>query len=243
MKRLLFSAFTALLLVACGKEQANMTVSGTIKGLKKGTLYFQMAQDTTLVTLDSLVVDGNPDFNFSTYVESPQIFYLYLDKNDGNELNDQLEFFGEPGNIQIETSYDFFASEAKVSGSKSHEALDAYNKISRKFKEKNLMLIKQKLEAAQAGNMEGVDSIQKAIDKNIQRSYLYTLNYVFTNKDSYVAPYLVLAEASGLGIKYLDSIQSVLSPEVANSVYGKALTDFIVEVKKIEATPAAAEGE
>lgn len=36
-----------------------MTVSGNVKGLKKGTLYLQKVNDTVLITVDSLQIKGD----------------------------------------------------------------------------------------------------------------------------------------------------------------------------------------
>lgn len=234
MPRIFASLLCGLLLISCSNNEDNMIVQGTVEGLKKGTLYFQKVEDTTLVTLDSLEISGDPNFKFSTHIESPELFYLYLDKADGNEMNDQLEFFGEPGEITIKTSHDFFAPEAVVEGSESHKKLMEYRRMMGQFTEKNLNLIKESLEAGKDGNLEMVDSLNTAIEKNGKRGYLYTVNFVFNNTDSYVTPYIVLSELNGLNKKYLDSINGSITPEVAGSKYGKALATFVEEVKKEE---------
>ena len=73
----LFSVF----LFSCGDDPAKtMDVSGNIKGLKKGMLYLQHIPDSVLVTKDSLKIDGDGNFSLSTPIESPEIFYLYLNR-------------------------------------------------------------------------------------------------------------------------------------------------------------------
>lgn len=239
MPRIFASLLCGLLLISCSQKDDNMTVKGTVDGLKKGTLYFQKFEDTTLVTLDSLVINGDPSFAFSTHVESPEVFYLYLEKADGNDFNDQFEFFGEPGEITINSSHDYFASEAVVEGSASHAKLKEYRKMMGQFSDKNLELIKASLEAGQKGKQELVDSLNMAIDRVGQRGYLYTLNFVFNNTDSYVAPYIALTELNALNTKYLDSINKIISPEVAASKYGKRLAEYVEEIKKDEAKTSA----
>ena len=80
--------FCLLTLIGCestSKPSGNtMLLSGTIEGLRKGTLYLQKIQDSIMVNVDSLVVDGSPDFKFKTEIESPEIYYLYLNKEDGD---------------------------------------------------------------------------------------------------------------------------------------------------------------
>ena len=77
-----------------------------------------------------------------------------------------------------------------------------------------------------------MDSIQILSDKNIQRGYAFALSFALNNKDSYIAPYIALTEVSDANIIYLDSISNTLSPEVADSKYGKALKNFL-ELKKM----------
>ena len=36
-------------------------------------------------------------------IDNPEIFYLYLKKEDGDSLNDRILFFGEKGDIKINT--------------------------------------------------------------------------------------------------------------------------------------------
>lgn len=116
----------------------NMLLKGTVEGLRKGTLYLQKVQDSLLVSIDSMVVDGSPEFQFVTDVESPEIYYLYLNKEGGDSLNDRILFFGEKGEITINTLLKTFESSAKVIGSENQELLQEYRKLVRQFDEKNL---------------------------------------------------------------------------------------------------------
>ncbi|TRZ41778.1 DUF4369 domain-containing protein [Robertkochia solimangrovi] len=241
MRRRFIAMLTALTLFSCAKESKNMVVNGKIEGLKKGTLYFQRVKDTTLITIDSLQINGNPEFTFSTDIEGPEIFYLYLDKNDGNQLNDRLDFFGEEGTITIKTSRDYFAPEAIVEGSATNNKLYEYRKMRSKFSNKNLELIKSKFEAEKNGDAEIADSLITELNRNQQRSFLYTVNYIFNNSDSYVTPYLVLTEAPNLTVKYLDSINNMLSEPVAKSKYGTALKKYIEKIKEGENSKDTAE--
>ena len=61
-------------------------------------------------------------------LESPEIFYLYLNKEDHNDVNDRITFFGEPGNIKINTTWNTFDANAKISGSETQKKLEDYRK-------------------------------------------------------------------------------------------------------------------
>ncbi len=76
-----------------------------------------------------------------------------------------------------------------------------------------------------------IDSIQQLSDKNIRRSYAYALNFALSNKDSYIAPYIALNDVADANIIYLDSINNSLTPEVADSKYGRSLQKYLEDIK------------
>ena len=212
-----------------------MYVSGRVDGLRKGTLFLQKVLDSTLVNIDSIVINGNPEFNFKTKIESPEIYYLYLNKDDGDTLNDRVMFFAEKGEIIINTLLKTFESSAKVSGSENQELLQEYRKIARQFNAKNLDYIKAYINNAKSANdSRSSDSIQKEMDNLLKRRYLYALNFAITHGDNVIAPYIALTEVSDANIKYLDTVASKLTEEVKSSKYGKLLIDLIANRKDLE---------
>ncbi|NNK75216.1 MAG: DUF4369 domain-containing protein [Maribacter sp.] len=232
MKNIFFLSFIAILFISCSEDTTNtMFVSGNVKGLKKGTLYLQHVPDSTLVSIDSLEIAGNGDFSFKTELESPEIFYLYLNKKDNNEINDRITFFGEPGNITINTSWNTFDTNAKIEGSATQKKLEEYRKTMTRFNKRSIELMQSVTNSESPMDSLQVDSIQKLSDKNIQRGYVFAISFALNNKDSYIAPYIALTEVSDANVKYLDSINNALTPSVANSKYGKALDNFL-ELKK-----------
>ena len=133
--------------IGCQTENKNsstsqMIVKGKIEGLRKGTLYLQKIEDSLLVSVDSTLVNGTPEFQLITPIETAEVFYLYLDKEDGDSLNDRILFFGEKGTIEINTLLKTFESSAKIVGSKNQELLQEYIATSRKFNDQNLELLK-----------------------------------------------------------------------------------------------------
>lgn len=215
-------------MASCEKETKNtMLVSGNIKGLKKGTLFLQQFKDSSLVVLDSLKIEGDGNFSFSQEVENPDIFYLYLEKEDQNDVNDRILFFGEPGQITINTSWNTFDLNPEIMGSKSHETLSEFNEMLSKFNLKDLTLMQEATQPKYQENTEALDSLQRLADQNLLNRYRYVLNFGLNNGDSYATPYIMIMEAQEANPKYLDSVYRKLSPEVAASKYGKALQDFL----------------
>ena len=235
MKKCLWSLLIVGLIIGCNSEpDANeMTVSGQVKGLKKGTLFLQYVQDSLLVTVDSLQVRGDGQFSFTTSLDSPQIYYLYLDKEDNNEINDRITFFAEPGSISINTSWNAFDTDAEIEGSETQKKLEEYLAVMSRFNAINLELLQAASNPEVEIGQEMLDSLQTVSDRNVQRSVLYALNYALNNKNSYIAPYIAVKEVPNAGSVILDSIYNSLSPEVATSKYGKELGDLL-ELRKKE---------
>jgi len=234
MKHFYTVLFSVLILASCKQSptENTMTLSGQIKGLKKGVLYLQHVPDSTLVVIDSVLINGNGNFSFKTELESPEVFYLYLVKKDNNDINDRITFFGEPGNISINTQWNSFDLDPDIKGSISHEKFIEYRSMMSKFNIQDISLLEQAFKANSSNNQQLFDSIQILSERNTLRSYLFALNFAMINSDSYVAPYVAITDVSNANVKFLDSIYKKLSPEVAISKYGKSLKKLIISSKK-----------
>ncbi len=233
MRKIILFTILSSLLISCGTDpEKTMTVTGKVKGLKKGTLFLQKVADSTLVTIDSLEVKGDGSFAFNAQLESPEIFYLYLNKEDHNDINDRIRFFGEPGTITITTSWNTFDTNAKIEGSISHSKFEEFQKVMSRFNTRDLEIANSAISAANKLDSLQIDSILLLADKNLKRGYSYAINFALNNKDSYVAPYIALLEIPDANIKYLDSIYNSISPEVADSKYGRDLKKYLDDLKQ-----------
>ncbi|MCL6267954.1 DUF4369 domain-containing protein [Flagellimonas myxillae] len=232
MKRVLSILVFVVLLASCGgKSENTMTVSGNVKGLKKGVLFLQHFQDSALVVIDSIEIQGNGSFAFSHEVMEPEIFYLYLDKQDNNTINDRITFFGEAGEITINTQWNTFDLNPEILGSKSHDKMEEFNEMMSNFSIREIELLQLgTLEEYQEDSLK-LDSVQRLIDRNIISSYRYALNFGLMHGDSYATPYLMSTVADVVNPKYLDSVYGLLEPEVASSKYGKALKEQLESSK------------
>src|SRR5690606_21222727 len=150
---------------------------------KKGTLYLQTIEDTSLVTIDSVVVNGNDTFEFKTYIEDAQVMYLYLEKKDNSIYDDRIMFFAEPGEMSINTTLKNFESDAIVEGSENQKKYAEYQKMMQQFNTRNLDLIQKNLVAQQEQNMENIDSTNREFESLLKRRYLYTVNFAINNKN------------------------------------------------------------
>ena len=223
MKQLLFVFSVALLIYSCTGKKKNMIVQGEVKNLKKGTLYLEKVKDTTLISVDSVVVKGDGNFRMADAIDTPEMYYLSLDHSNEN----RIPFFGEQGTITIRTSLDKFGYGAKVEGLTNQRLLDEYNEMKSKFSDKNLNLVKAGFEAQRAGDSILADSINSAILNLMKSRYRYTANFAVTHPDNEVSPYLALSEMFDANITWLDSINNSLSPKVKASKYGQELQKYL----------------
>ncbi|TRX23089.1 DUF4369 domain-containing protein [Flavobacterium franklandianum] len=234
MKKSIVLFFTLVLLASCSKEvsKTNLHLTGNIKGLKNGTLYIQRVVDTSLVAIDTISIDGDSKFETNIDMKSAEMLYLFLDRGVTNSMDNNILFFAEPGIMNIETNLDSYISSAKISGSKNQEKYEEYQKINSRFRDENLDMIEQKFLAMKKGNTKGLDSLNTKQDNNTKRKYLFATNFAINNKDYEVSPYIALSDIYDINIKYLDTIQKSMSPKVAQSLYGKKLTEYVVKIKK-----------
>ncbi|MBP2832239.1 DUF4369 domain-containing protein [Aquimarina sp. U1-2] len=226
-----------LLTTSCSPPvtEGNVIISGTIDGLKKGTLYLQRVQDTVLINVDSVQIDGNSEFVMRSNVTEPEIHYLYLDKKDGTQYNDRIDFFAEPGEISIATTLTDFEKDIKITGGENEVKYQEYKKMLKRFNERNLRLIKEDFEATKQKDEEKLIENDQAYKNLTRQKYLYTINFAIFNRKLEVAPYVTLNEVFDANIKLLDTVAKSLSPKVRKSLYGKQLISYIKDRKTKEA--------
>ncbi|WP_223552033.1 DUF4369 domain-containing protein [Aestuariivivens sp. NBU2969] len=224
--------FIALLAFSCSKDQPDLIVRTSIKGLKKGTVYLKKVKDTSLITIDSAVINGNSMFELKSDLESPEVFYLYLDKNGGK--NDRITFFADKGVTEINTTLKNFVFDANIKGSEQQKVLEDYQLLMSRINHRNLDLIKESFDAQKNGDSLAFVDYEKKQNNIIKSKYLQTVNFAINNSDSEVAPYLALTEIYNAKINFLDTINKSLTPKVKASKYGKELDAFIKEIKAKE---------
>ncbi|WP_400077718.1 DUF4369 domain-containing protein [Winogradskyella sp. R77965] len=220
-----------LITVSCDKENdANFTLKGNIKGLKKGVVYLQKNGDSTsIIDLDSMVMNGQSEFTLKTNIEEPIVLYLKLFKNDGEEHF--IPFFADKGITEINTTLKNFNFDSEITGSKQHQLLEEYLDIMSKFNNQNLELIEANYLAQKTNDSLSLDSINKISQGLMKRKYSYTIQFAMNNKDSEIAPYLALYEIPSANPIYIDSVYNSLTKDIKNSFYGKKLYEVVANRK------------
>jgi len=233
MKYALTLFIFALVLTSCQNNNNNLLVSGDITGLKKGKVYLQKIGDSTVINIDSVSISGSSEFSFSTYIEEPQIMFIELDRYNGQDYAEQINFFAEPGEVSLKTSLKNYGLDLEViSNSENQKKLEEYNDIIKRFNSQRLELVQANFEASKSQNEARIDSVNERFNSILKRKYLYTVNFALNNKDLEVSPYVILSEAYDANIKYLDTVYNSLKKPVRKSLYGKQLKDLIEERRK-----------
>jgi hypothetical protein len=124
-----------------------------------------------------------------------------------------------------------FKYDAQIEGGTQQKLLDTYYKNIGRFKDQRLEAMEGQLNAEKEGNQDQADSLLAVMDNITKRSYLYTVNFAINNKDSEVAPFVAVSEIYDANVKFLDTINNVLPPKIANSKYGIILEAYIETLK------------
>ena len=216
-------------MISCGTNENNMTISGNIDGLMKGSLYLQYEKDSTIVNLDSIYLKGKSDYKLETNITEPDLYYLYLDKKDGDTLNDIIMFFGEKGEIEINSRLSNFESSYEISGSKNSDLLIEYNSIMRQYNFQNLDLLEIFYKAQINSNQKRIDSVNIELENLIRKKYLYSLNFSITNAENEVSPYIAVSQIPDANINLLRKLYDTLPNKIKNSKYGKILKKITID--------------
>jgi len=209
----------------CAKETPNFTLKGNIKGLKKGTVFLERVLDSTYEVIDSLVINGNSEFELHSNLKEPEVLLLRLNKNANDE--ELISFFADEGITEISSTLKNFNFNAKIKGSKQQELLNEYSEMISKFNNQNLDLIKEHFEPKKENDTTDNGDFETKQNNLLRRKYLYTINFAVNHNTSEVAPYLAISEIPDTNTKFLDTIYNSLEDSIKSTLYGKKLKELI----------------
>ncbi len=225
LKKILIIIIALASFAACStkNENGNLVIKGTVKGLRLGTLHVKQFQNDSLVSIDSLMVDGNEHFEFHTQIDEPQIMALELPQVN----NGRLLFFAAPNDtINIFAYVESFGIDPIVKGGVNQNRKNEFDQMMRQFSNKEMDLFKAKFDAAKQHMLKEADSLGQKLENLKIKRQLYTLNFIFRNKDYAIAPYVALNQFYN-NKKALDTIYKTLTPAVQQSGYGKQLKKLL----------------
>ncbi len=223
MKKLLIVSFL-FILTNCENNENNMTVNVKVENFKKGNVYLQKISDSALINVDSIFVKKNESIILKYDIDSPELFYLNLDVSN---IENRIEFFGEKGEINIDTSLEKFNSDFKISGSSIDSIYRDYLSVIKKFNNQKLDLIQLSFNLTKTELDDSLIKVQNQIKSLNKRQYLYNLNYTVSNGNSFISPLIAINEFSESGKIVLDTIKNSMSKQVLESKYGKIFSDIV----------------
>jgi hypothetical protein len=225
MKQIIFIFFT-LLLLSCNQENKNqLSLSGKIEGLKQGVITIKKIEDTSFVTIDSIIFDGKSEFETTFELKNPEVLYVFLDRGQTQSIDNSLMFFAEPGKMTFNSTLEKFYADAEFSGSKHHEIYEEYLEMRKKFNEKNIDFLNYELKAK--GKNINLDSINELKSNNDKRRTLYALNFAKNHKDYHVAPFIIISDVKTTKLEFLKEVYDALDPKISKSKYGLELKKII----------------
>lgn len=201
-----------------------MTVNVKVENFKKGNVYLQKISDSALINVDSIFVKKNESIILKYNIDSPELFYLNLDVSN---IENRIEFFGEKGEINIDTSLEKFNSDFKISGSSSDSIYRDYLSVIKKFNNQKLDLIQLSFNLTKTELNDSLIKVQNQIKLLNKRQYLYNLNYTVSNGNSFISPLIAINEFSESDKIVLDTIKNSMSKQVLESKYGKIFSDIV----------------
>ena len=223
MKKLLIIS-CLFILSNCENNENNMTVNVKVENFKKGNVYLQKISDSALINVDSIFVKKNESIILKYNIASPELFYLNLDVSN---IENRIEFFGEKGEINIDTSLEKFNSDFKISGSSIDSIYRDYLSVIKKFNNQKLDLIQLSFNLTKTELDDSLIKVQNQIKSLNKRQYLYNLNYTVSNGNSFISPLIAINEFSESGKIVLDTIKNSMSKQVLESKYGKIFSDIV----------------
>ena len=152
-----------------------------------------------------------------------------MDKEDGDTLNDIIMFFGENGEIEINSRLSTFDSSYEIIGSKNSDLLIEYNSIMRQYNFQNLDLLQIFYQAQINNNQQRIDSVNIELENLIRKKYLYSLNFSITNAENEVSPYIAVSQIPDANINLLRKLYDTLPNKIKNSKYGKILKKITID--------------
>jgi len=233
MKSTIFkSGLLALALIttisSCSKKEEGFTITGTIAGLDKGTVYLENTDEKGNKTIaDSAQINKDGAFTFTGKVSEP---LLHTIKLKGEEYG--AFFLLDNENIKVEAKKDSIFK-AKVSGAAQNDIYKSfYDNEFKKIQSIAGPVYKLSDSLSQNGKAKLTAEQQTMMDKKWKDLQTFadglTDKFIRKNKDKIAAALVINDRIVSYGTpEQVKTYYAVLSPEVQKSVYGKQLKEAI----------------
>jgi len=193
------SLLTLVVAFSCNKnEKIPNHISGTVKGLKSGTIYLEKFYNKMFLTIDSAKIE-NGSFHFSSTIDIPELYGLSVDTNQY-----PLFLFLENHNpVEVEfdtTDYD----KSKITGSAASDLFKQYRSIDGEIK---------------------IDSFIRKNPKSIVSAYILYRDFSYRLTPQEIEANLALLDTSLNHLQYIKVLNELVTT-LKKVEIGKKAIDF-----------------
>jgi peroxiredoxin len=228
MKNFLALLIIVAFIASCNQPAKNAyTINGSVDTVFDGWAYLQNRLDGPLTTVDSVRLSSG-SFTFSGTVDFPALYYINL-----KETRSLVPFFLEPAKINMEINTKNI-DKTSISGSASQQAYDTYLNMLDQYNlrlRENYSLYARAQELGEFDKAARFDSIIVDIDQ--QRS-AFIKEYIKTNNQSAITPYLLYRNLYNFELKELNETMSNLDTNLNASPYMPFLADYLKTLKRTD---------
>jgi peroxiredoxin len=216
----------ALTVLSCHTAKDEFLIKGTIEGVDKGKVYLQKIVEGQPQGLDTAeVVDGK--FTFKGKLEVPDMRILRL-----NERDYFAQFFLDNSTVTIKAKKDSLRN-TQITGSPTQDIFKLYMAEMEKFGKDAGALQEKFRNAMVSGNTQDAENAKIDYQAMLDNNKVYTKNFIKEHPNSVVSAFITVARlADQIDDNELDSIISLLSPEISNSEYVIKLKEMSQERKR-----------
>ncbi|KAA2240901.1 AhpC/TSA family protein [Chitinophaga agrisoli] len=229
-----------------GQALQPFTLTGTVKGMPTGTIYLSYPVSEDQYQQDSAVLQ-NGRFTIKGALPGPVSGVIYRDKNlIMSPTADLMNVFLQPGQMTVTLEKGHFP-EGHLQGSAPQEELDALEKerapvnrqlrpLSIAFDEGNNAYIAamraKKDEAFLKPLKASLDSIKENMEPFYEAMDQVDSSFISQHPASYVSAYLLRYKVSGMPLRQGEAAYAKLSPDIRQSLYGKAIRTELDGLRK-----------
>ena len=232
MKILIKFVLITLLITSCNTEvkRDGYVINGNAKGIYNGIRVYLKAvgQNNRPMDIDTAIV-MQEKFTFAGKVIGPEMGFIYI-----NSVKGYLPLIIENNEISIDVDKDNFAN-SKISGSKTNEALIAYNLQLKQLGDKRLELNTQLRNAAEASENDKVSALNKELADINSQMLNSPFDFVQSHGDNFYSLVLLenMVRRQNTEIKKVVESFNSLNEELKSSPKGIGLSAEIEETRKI----------
>ncbi len=215
------------LLFSCRQNPEGFVIEAQIEGMKNGTAVVKRRINSEFMTIDSTMINNNT-FRLSGKLIAPEMCYIHL-----NDTLPYIRLFVENKKITVKAHIDSLR-EAKIEGSETQNALEAYNHLLKPFDERLRSIYQQYSKATMANDTEKIDRYEKEFNTVSDEQKATSLEFVNKNSNNVLGPYLIWGTlAYDLELEELEKLASQFSPEISNSIYVQQINEYITTLKNV----------